>query len=161
LSPYFSASVERAPVVLNGARLVVHRLLLQAIGFGLGHRRIQVRELLDGDVLLVLQRHGVRLLAVALQRLLAGLHGLSLFVDLLAEEGGRFPGRQEPDLEVLLDVGLRQRVGGGHGELWVGRGVLDVHEARVADGRDPEAAEERVDYRSLGGGLPELLWRRA
>ena len=76
--------VEGVAIVLQPAKLVVRRFLLDAFGLRPRHRRVQIRQLLDDDVLLVFERDGVGLLAVALQGLLARFNLFALFAQPLA-----------------------------------------------------------------------------
>src|SRR5690606_36993304 len=58
--------VERRWVLLACAQLVVERFLLDALGLGSGNGRVQVRQLLNNDVLAVFERDGVVLFPIAL-----------------------------------------------------------------------------------------------
>ena len=66
-------------------------------------------------------------------------------------------------LEVLLDVVLRQRVDDAGRERRVRRAELHVHQPAVADRRDGQVREERVDRPRLRRGLvrPPARLRRA
>ena len=66
-------------------QLAVQRLLLEALGLRLRHRRVQVRELLHDDVLAVLERDRVVLLAILLQRRFGRFDLLALLAEPLAE----------------------------------------------------------------------------
>ena len=112
--------VERGAIVLHGLDLVVRRLLLDPLGLRARHGRVQVGQLLHDDVLPLFERHGVGLLAVALQRLLAHFHLLPLLRQTLAEPVGRLLRCEKLELEVLLDVGLRQPVCDLRSKLGIG-----------------------------------------
>ena len=84
----------------------------------------------------------------------------SLCLDLLALLGqpiaqpvGRVLRGREADLDVLLDVGLRVRVGHVGGEHGIGRREANLDQPAVADRRDSQRPEHLVDVRRqrIGG----------
>jgi hypothetical protein len=77
--------VERGRIAFDAAQLLVHRLLLDPLRLRLGHRGIQVGQLLDDDVLAILERDGVVLLAIGLELRFGGLDFLALLGELAIE----------------------------------------------------------------------------
>ena len=112
-----------------GARGVAAKrleLLVQGFGvdpLGLGARRgaAQLRQPLGDDVLLVRQRDVGVLLAIALERELARLHLRPLFPQAGVQPVGCFLRGVQLDVEVLLDVIVRQGVGHVSSQATVGR----------------------------------------
>ena len=145
--------IEGHPVGLDGLELPVDGLLLDSVGPRLGHRGIQVREPLHDDVLPVLEGDGVALLAVALQGLLGLFDLLPLFPQLLAEPVRGLLGREELELEVLLDILAGEGVGDLGRDGRILRLETQINQAAVSDGRDGEAPEQGVDQARLRGGL--------
>src|SRR6266540_4360128 len=125
--------IEGGSIRLNGLNLSIERFLFDSFGLSASDRGIQVRELLNHDILSIVECDGVILLAVPLQRLLARIHLLALFRELLAEPVGRLLRREELEFEVLLDIGTSQRIAHFGRHYWVRRVVPGVHEAAVAD----------------------------
>ena len=111
----------------------------------LRHGRVQVGQALDDDVLPLLERDRVGLLAVRLQRLLARFELRSLLRELLREEVGRLFGRRRRELDVLPDVGLAERVRDLRRQHGIGRAIGHVHQPAVADGFDVQVREEPID----------------
>ena len=145
--------IERRAVVLQALELVVERFLLEPVRSRLGIGGVQIGQPLHDDVLAVFQGDGIALLAVALERLFAGLQLLALLGQLLAEPGRRVLGRAELVLEVLRDVLPGQRVRQRRGHFRARRDEPDVNEAAVAHRRDGEPAKKRVDDAGLPGRL--------
>ena len=73
---------------LDRSQLPVHRFLQQAIGLRLGHRAVEVRQLLDDDVLAIFDRQRVVLLAILLQRGFGRFDLLPLLRELLIQPLG-------------------------------------------------------------------------
>ena len=103
---------------------LVQRLLLKAFGLRLRDRRVQIRELLHDDVLMVLQRDRVVLLAIPLQGRFGGFDLASLFAEPVAEPVAGLLGGHELVLEILLDVVLRDRIDHAHRQLRIGEPVI-------------------------------------
>ena len=138
---------------LHGLDLVVFRFLLDAGHLRLRGRAVQVGETLHHDVLAVFNRNRIVLLLVPLERRLALLHLLALIGQAIAQPVGRdFRGR-EPILGVLLDVGLRVRVGHVGRQHGIGRGEANLDQPAVADRRDRQRPQHLVDVRRerIGG----------
>ena len=131
----------------------MHRLLDQPLGFGARHRRVEIRELLHGDVVAVDERDRLVLLPVALQPGFGRLDFLALLGEPRAQPVARLLRRREPVLEVLLDIVLRERVDDGGRERRVGKPELDIHQPAVADGRDRQPRREGIDGLRLGRRL--------
>ena len=128
--------VEPGPIRRRRLELPVHRLLGQPLGFRARDRRVQIRELLHGDVVAVHERDGLVLLPVALQPGFGGFDFLALLGEPRAEPVVRLLRRHEPVLEVLLDVVPGQRVDDARRQRRIRMPILDVHQPAVADGRD-------------------------
>jgi hypothetical protein len=122
------------------------------------HGRVQVRQFLHHDVLPLLERDGIVLLAVFLKRALAHFHCLALLGQTQPEPVGGVLRGGELELEVLLDVGARQPVGDLGGDFGVRRRVGDLDEAAVANRRDGEIRQKAVDNRRLHGRLVGGPW---
>lgn len=86
---------------------------------------------------------------VPLECLLAVFELLALHRQLLAEPVRCFLRGEELVLEVLIDVLLRKLVGHGGSPCRVRRREPQVHQAAIADGRDHERFQERVDRARL------------
>ena len=137
--------IERARA-LDGLELVVQRFLVDPFGFGLGQRRVQIGQALHDDVGRgVGDRHGAVLFLVVLEGRLAGFRRSLLLGQPLGQPVRRVLRRAELELHVLLDVGLGHGVGRRGRKRGVGGCVTDFHDAAVADRKDRQAAQERVD----------------
>ncbi len=140
----------------------MHRLLGQPVGFRARDRRVQIRELLHGDVVAVHERDGLVLLPVALQPGFGGLDFLALLGEPRAEPVVRLLRRHEPVLEVLLDVVPGQRVDDARRQRRIRMPILDVHQPAVADGRDGQLRCEGIDgprlrSRLVNRGVPRRV----
>ena len=100
------------------------------------------------------ERDGVVLLAVALQRLLARLDLLALLGQLLPEPVGRLLRRQELELEVLLDVRLRERVGDRRRQRGSGELNFTSTSRLLRIGRHRQAFQEPVDRDRTASSSP-------
>ena len=125
---------------------VVHRLLLDPLGLRPRHRGVQVGQLLHDDVLRgprARSRRSARGTAAASPR--PPRPACAARPSRSPSQSLRVLRRRELELEVLLDVGLRERVGDVRRQRRIGRAELHVHEPAVADRRDRQVAQERVD----------------
>ena len=108
------------------------------------------------DVLLVVERERVLLVAVLGQRALALLRPCSAACSSsLLEPVEHVLGRLQLDGEVLLDVLVDQRVDGLRRERRIARRERHVDEMAARDRADADAADERVDQRRFVRRLVE------
>ena len=143
--------------------LAVLRLLLHARHLRLGDGVVQLVQPREHDVLLVVERQGVLLVAILRERPLAFLDLRLLVGELLFEPGQHVLAGLELDLQVLVDVLLHQRVGGLRRELRIDRIKRHVHQPAAAHRVHAHAADERADQRRFVGrcdGLRRLGRRR-
>src|SRR5207244_6431673 len=91
------------------------------------------------------------LLLVFDQLLLRGLY-LHLQVDKLLRKPVRsLHGRFETRFEVLLDIGVNQRIYDIRGQILIGAAVMDIDEARIRPERNLQAPlERRQQFRRAG-----------
>ena len=122
----------------------------------LRRRVVQLVEAREDDVLLVVERERVFLLAILGQRPLALLDALLLGRELVAEPVEHALRRPQLDLEVLADVLVDQRVHRVGGELRILGDERDVDQMAAADRLDADPADEGADQRRLVGGLVRL-----
>ncbi len=149
--------VERRRVALDRRRqLPVHRFLQQAVGLGLGHRAVEIGQLLHHDVLAICDRQRVGLLAVVLQRGFGRFDLRALLLELLGEPCGRVARRRKAELEVLLDVGLGDPVGDLRRDHGILRPEAHLDQPAVANRRDVEPIEEVADRLHLHRRFPGL-----
>ncbi len=155
-------AVCRVALRVDRFQLVVTAFLLQARRTRAGRRLVQRVQTRDDDVLPILERERVLLLAVARHRLLRFGDLLFLFDDLVGQPHEVLVDRVEPQVDVLLRVLLGERRGRQRGELRVRRYVDDRHDARLLLGDDVHAAQELADERALHCALVDggLLRRR-
>jgi hypothetical protein len=136
--------------------LVVERLFLHPRRARLGRRVVQLIEARQDDVLLVVERQRVLLLAILRQRLFAFLDPLLLVLELLVEPVEHPLRRAKLDFEVLAHVLVDQRVHRFGRELRILGGEGDVHQMAAAHRLDADAADERANQRRLVGRLVRL-----
>ena len=133
--------------------LVVQNFLLSLPRLRADDVVIQLVQPRQDDVLLVVERHRILLVAIIGQR---GLGCLNLFLlgrQLLSEPLQHVVRGLKLELEVLGDVLLRQRVGGQRRKLRIGGLERHVDQTRATRGLDDEARDEGVDERRLVGSF--------
>ncbi len=122
--------------------LAVLRLFLDARHLRFRDGVVERVEARDHDVLLVVERHRVLLVAIVRERAFALFHLGLLVRELLAEPLQHvFRGRQLR-LKILVDVLVHQCVGRQGGERRVDRVEGDVHEAAAAHRLDADTRDE-------------------
>ena len=144
--PSTAGNVSIGRRALHRLQLVVERFLLDARRLGLRDRAVEVRQPLHDDVLPVLDGDGVVLSpcsAGAAASLSSTFFRCSASCPV--EPVGRVLRGGERELEVLLDVGLRMRVGHVGGQLRLRRRDAEVHQPAVANRHDGERAEDEAD----------------
>ena len=114
-------------------------------------------ELLDDDVLPILERDRVVLLAILLQRGFGSLDLLALLAQLLAP-ASRVASFEAENLKsrFCCDVVLRQRVGERRGERRVRQLELHVHQPAVADRGDGEVLRNGSIARDCAAVSPSI-----
>ncbi len=137
--------IEPTALFAERLELAVERLLLKTFGLRLRHRAIEIGQLLDDDVLPVLERDRVVLLAITLQRSFGRFNLAALLRQPIAEPVAGFLRSHELVLEILIDVVLRDRVDDPRREIRVGELVLHVHEPAVSNRRHGQIVEEPID----------------
>ena len=137
-----AASPGRQPL-----HLVVERLLLRQRGPRLGDGVVQRVEPRHHDVLAVLERQRVLLLAIGGHGALGRFHAAALPLELLIQPGDAARQVGAARLGVPLHVVARQLVGGAGGQLRAGRHEPDVHQAAALDRIGRHARQERADER--------------
>ena len=133
-------------VVAQRRELPVQRFGVDPLRLGAGRGAAQFGQALGDDVLLLRKRDVGVLLAVLLQRHLACPHLRPLFGQPGVQPVGRFLRRVQLDVEVLLDVGVRQRVGDVGGDLTIGRFESDVNQAVVGAVRNGDPLQKGIDH---------------
>ena len=117
----------------------IERFLLRAVGSGARRRFVQLIQPRDDDVLAILERERVLILAILRHGALAGLDDRLLARQLLREPLEAALHVLPAQLEVLLHVLFGQRVGRVGRQRRVGRDEHDIDETAGADRlhRDP------------------------
>ena len=131
--------------------LIVERLLLNAIGLGLGDRVVQLVEARDHDVLAVLERERVLVFAILRHCPLAVFDLLLLLHEFLRQPLEARHHVLAPQLEVLLHVLVGEGIDRASGEGGFSRNEGHVHETAVLHRIDADARQKRANHGALGG----------
>ena len=142
--------------IRRGARrqrrdLLVNGLPLHARRLGFRRRVVQLVQPRQDDVLLVVERQRVLLVAVLRERPVVRFDFVLLRALLPLQPVEHVLRRLLLDREVLVDVFRRERVDRHRGEFRIHRDERDVHESAAAYRVDLNAAGDRVDHRGLVG----------
>ena len=134
-----------SPAFTSAANAVVGRLLLRQVGFG-EHELVADR----GDLLIGERRAVSRFvqIVVGLVALHRGFVGLELVRELLRavdEPGRRLVADRALGLDLILDIGVDQRVGDQRGLIWIARGERHGQRRGQAFRCYREMLQERID----------------